>query len=329
MNYAAAPADKLLHALEHAGRHPDPDLIRACLDRREEVTPGLLALFRKTLETDEHLEWDEDDPRHYREIHAGLLLIHLREPAALDGFRAYLSEERFENLMEWFESELPLYGPAAVPTMQALLEDVGAWVWGRIAAEEILGTIAQQHPETRPTVLEALRGQLPEVDDEGRLVLPEDKTNTDEEGGYLWTWLVYALARLGDEASVPVAMKLFERDLIDEMVFGDAEDYQSRLAKEEREANFLHPSPDLVESYAEQKRHEEAWEKERAEQTLKERLQGRGGSEGGTFGRERRKIGRNERVTIRNEETGAEETLKFKHAEKKLQQGWSLTDAHA
>ena len=327
MNYATASADELLHALEHAGRHPDPDLIRACLDRGEEVTPGLLALFHKLFETSEYLDWDEGDPRYYREIHAGLLLIHLREPAALDGFHGYLAEEEHENLLEWFEPELPLYGPAAVPTMRKLLESDYTWGWGKIAAEEILGTIAQQNPETRADVVEILRRQLPEIDDEGRLVLPNEEAL--EEYVSLWTSLVYGLARLGDEASAPVVMKLFEEDLIDEIVFGDAEDYRSILAGEERYVDFLHPSPDLAESYARRKQHEEERAERRAQRALEERLQSRAASEGGTFGREQRKIGRNERVTIRHEETGAEEALKFKHAEKKLGQGWTLVDVRA
>ncbi|MGI9175425.1 MAG: hypothetical protein ACR2GR_08935 [Rhodothermales bacterium] len=262
MNYAAATADELLHALEHAGRYPDPDLIRACLNRPEEVTPGLLVLFHNALKSDGYLEWDDDDPRHYREIHAGLLLIHLREPAALDGFRAYFSEEEHENLLEWFESDMPLYGPAAVPMMQALLEDPAAWVWGRIAAEEILGTIAEQHPEVLSDVQDVLRGQLPEIDDEGHLVLPDEEVMDKQI--YLWTSLVYGLARLRDEASAPVAMKLFEEELIDEMVFGDAEDYQNILTGKDTRTSFLHPSPDLADSYAQQKQRAEAWEKREA-----------------------------------------------------------------
>ena len=327
MDYATTPADKLLYALEHAGRHPDPDLIRACLDRPEEVTPGLLALFHKALETDKYLDWTDDDPRHYREIHAGLLLIHLREPAALDGFWAYLAEPEHENLLEWFESDLPLYGPAAVPTMQALLESSCTWEWGRIAAEEILGTIAEQHPEVRPVVLEILRGQLPTVNDEGHLALPDEEV-TDEQV-HVWTWLLYGLARLRDEASAPVALKLFEEDLIDEVVFGDVEDYQNILAGKDPYSDFLHPSPDLTDSYARRKQHEEVWEERKAQRAVEERLQGRVVSEGGSFERERHKIGRNERVTIRHPETGVEETLKFKHAEPKLNQGWSLVGVHA
>ena len=36
------------------------------------------------------------------------------------------------------------------------------------------------------------------------------------------------------------------------------------------------------------------------------------------------KIGRNDKVTIQNPSTGATETLKYKHAEKKIQRGWTL-----
>ncbi len=43
-----------------------------------------------------------------------------------------------------------------------------------------------------------------------------------------------------------------------------------------------------------------------------------------TFVREERKVGRNEKVTIRDPESGEEQTLKYKQAEAMLAQGWKI-----
>ena len=95
--YGSLSADELLAALGQADRAVDLDLIRACLERRKELTPALL----KALDDGPDLDWDDDDPRWFLEIHAGLLLCAYRQPAALPVFGRVLRDPERENMPEW------------------------------------------------------------------------------------------------------------------------------------------------------------------------------------------------------------------------------------
>jgi uncharacterized protein YecA (UPF0149 family) len=223
VDYSSLPADELLTALEQAGRTPDLDLVRACLERREELTPGLLEMLAGGVDED----WDPDDPRWYREVHAGLLLIAFREPAALPIFAEIFRDEERENLVEWFSTKLPAYGPAATQMVVDLLNDDSAYEFARFVSTEMLAAIAFHHPGERERVLEALRAQLPPLED-GTLAL-------SPEAGFqeIWTWVASALADLRDTVSQPQVVALYKRGLIDDSVMGGLEEY---LAKFEPDA---------------------------------------------------------------------------------------------
>lgn len=215
-DYRSISAEQLLAALETAGRTPDLDLIRACLERREELTPGLLEMLAGG--TDE--SWPADDPRWYREIHAGLLLIAYREPAALPIFAEIFRDEKRENLIEWFSTELPAYGPAATQMAIDLLNDPNAHDYARAVATEMLTAIAWQHPGERERILQALRAQLPPLEEDGTLILPPGVRREE-----IWTWVACALADLRDTVSQPQIVALYERGLIDEGIIGGLQDY--------------------------------------------------------------------------------------------------------
>ena len=153
VDYHSLPVDELLTALEQAGRTPDLDLVRACLERREELTPSLLEMLAGGVDED----WELDDPRWYREVHAGLLLIAFREPAALPIFAEIFRDQERENLVEWFSTKLPTYGPAATQMVIDLLNDDSAYEFARFVSTEMLAAIAFHHPGERERVLEALR----------------------------------------------------------------------------------------------------------------------------------------------------------------------------
>jgi uncharacterized protein YecA (UPF0149 family) len=219
VDYSSLPADELLTALEQAGRTPDLDLVRACLERREELTPGLLEMLAGGVDED----WDPDDPRWYREVHAGLLLIAFREPAALPIFAEIFRDEERENLVEWFSTKLPAYGPAATQMVVDLLNDDSAYEFARFVSTEMLAAIAFHHPGERERVLEALRAQLPPLED-GTLAL-------SPEAGFqeIWTWVASALADLRDTVSQPQVVALYKRGLIDDSVMGGLEEYLAKF----------------------------------------------------------------------------------------------------
>lgn len=215
MDYDSLSADELLTALEQAGRTPDLDLVRACLKRKEELTPGLLEMLAEGVDEN----WEPYAPRWYRQVHAGLLLIAFQEPAALPIFAEIFRDKERENLIEWFGTELPAYGPTATQMAIDLLNDTSAHDYARFASTEILTAIALHHPGERERILEALRALLPPLKD-GILVLPPG-TSFQE----IWAWVASALADLRDTVSQPQIVALYKRGLIDDSVMGGLKDY--------------------------------------------------------------------------------------------------------
>ncbi len=216
-DYGALSADQLLAALEQAGRSPDLALIHTCLERQEELTPELLEMLAEDVD----YSWHPDDPRWYRDVHAGLLLIAFREPAALPIFAELFRDEERENLLEWFGTELPAYGPAAIPMLMDLANDDTAYDhYPRAAAIEMLTGIALHHPSEQERIAETFRDLLPPLKDDGTLDLPPD-VDFDE----VWTWAASGLADLRDTVSQPQIIALYEQGLIDEFVRGGLEDY--------------------------------------------------------------------------------------------------------
>ena len=238
-DYRALSTDQLLHALEQAGRGPDLDLIRACLQRREEITPVLLSWLAEGPDPD----WDDDDPRTYREIHAGLLLCAFREPDALPIFGQTFRDPDRDNLLEWFDQNLPAaYGPAAVPMLIDLSNDDEAYEDARASGMGMLATIAQGHPEERARAVAALRAHLPPLTDEG--TLPPDVEYLD-----LWTWVAVSLAELHDQASQPQVLALYEAGMINEWIMGDKQEYLAYFRKKAEEAGKAPLSFDVLKTY--------------------------------------------------------------------------------
>jgi hypothetical protein len=228
-DYDALSDEALLDALEHAGRKPPPALLQACLGRAATIATHLL----EWLEAGSDPAWPDDDPRWYREIHAGHLLIELREPAALPLFEAIFRDpEREGSLGEWFDTRLPAYGPALTPTLLALATDpeIG---WGQVSALGMLGTLGQMHPEERPHILPTLRALLPPLANDGTLAQPADPADVPDEDVERWTWVIGALMDLRDEESRPQVLALYDTDLVDVKIIGGPEAYLRALRGEE------------------------------------------------------------------------------------------------
>jgi len=285
----------LVDTLVHAGRHPHPDLIRDCVAIRDDITPALLAILREDVIADtREKHWGKDDPRWYRMIHAGLLLLHFRAEDALPLFVREYREATIDDFNEWFENRLRLYGPAAVDPLIDLLHDEDAGTWGRIEAAGELSHIGWAHPETRETVLPALRETLPPLTDEGTPDVPDG----GDDLPHLWTTLAYQLGRHQDEQSQAQIEALFEDGWIDERFFGDVAEYQ-RLVHGDDDPEFAPATFDVVEYYEDW--YEEG-EKERKavrqrQQTRRDRIRAdeeTGHYEGGTFVRDDANVGRND-----------------------------------
>ncbi len=289
--YTFASPEHLLEALEQAGRTPDRALLEACLDRREALIPGLLEVLEAGIEQGDDEEWDDDDPRWYRDIHAVLFLCAFREEKALPLFADIFRDEERDTLLEWFERAFVHYGPLAVDMLIDLLKDRNAYLWGRIFAAVRLSRIALLHPDVRDRIAEVLRTRLPRVDEEGNFVIPPF---ADDDQVEFWTFVACELAELKDTVSQPQVKALYKAGLIDETVMGDVDDYL-RIFEEDRSHRL--PSPfDLIESYhpprvsplASVARAREQESGEPASGTL---LKGRGKA---TYVRTERTVGRND-----------------------------------
>ena len=262
-DYRSLAADELLAALEQADRTVDLDLIRACLERREGLTPALL----KALEDGPDLDWEDDDPRWFLEIHAGLLLCAYREPAALPVFGRLLRDPDRDNLPEWFTFDLPTaYGPWAIPMILALMNDDDVYSYARSTAMAMLVVVAQNHPEERERIVAAFRSFLPALAEDG--TLPPGTQDWEH-----WTWIALSLADLKDEESQPQVLALYRADLIDEMVMGNEQQYLDYFNQERDEQPRHYDVLKVYEGLHQQAAREAEWEAKAAEQRELTRLQ--------------------------------------------------------
>ena len=287
--YTSASPEHLLEALEQAGRTPDRALLEACLDRREALIPGLLEVLEAGIEQGDDEEWDDDDPRWYRDIHAVLFLCAFREEKALPLFADIFRDEERKNLLEWFDSTLVHYGPLAVDMLIDVVKDRKACSWGRIVAAGRLMDIARLHPDVRDRAVEVLRARLPRVDEEGNFVIPPF---ADDDQVELWTFVALDLAELKDTISQPQVEALYKADLIDEMLMGDVDDYLKIL---EEDRSHRGPRPfDLITYYHPPRvsRPASAARERESDEPVLGRLLEDGGE--ATYTRTKRKVGRND-----------------------------------
>ncbi len=222
-DYKSLSNDALLSHVDGAGRVLPPELIRVLLARRIDLRARIVDRFAESL----HDSWDDpDDPRWYRAVHYGILLIAYRERKALPIFAAiYSGGDSYDGLLEWFEDAPANFGPAALPVFQAVVEEApsGGWDYGAAMSISILEALALRYPEVRQEVVTFLGSRLPALNEEGELMLDDD-AEPDE----LWGSIVNALAELRDRSTMPQALALLDAELIDP-IEADRESYLTDL----------------------------------------------------------------------------------------------------
>lgn len=212
------PATEILHDLEFAGRAATLELIRECMNRRLDLTPGLLDMLAAPPDPD----WDEEDPRWYASIHAGHLLIYFREPQAVPIFMRLLREPDNDSHVEWFELALASYGLGILPALQELLNDDAAPEYPRAIACETFKQLALEFPTERARVMDILRAALPPLDAYNKLALPKPRPS---KPSWLWSTIATQLAELSDFSSRPQIEALYREGWMDEMIMGDEKKY--------------------------------------------------------------------------------------------------------
>jgi hypothetical protein len=197
---------ELIQSLEQAGRYPQPDLIQAIWNRKEETSPLLLEMFREAY----HDYWpDEEDPRWYRFVHAGSFMMAWRVEEALPIFADLYMDDELQDLCEWYEESPADYGPVAIPYFARVLQkDSGKqWDYGRGLAGSILAQITLRYPETGDEIGSIFRALLPPLEEIPGL--------TDADYDEIWSSIVSELAMIQDEASREQVLALFDADMVD------------------------------------------------------------------------------------------------------------------
>jgi len=225
---------ELLATLETTGPILPVDLIEVCLERKESLTAPFLEILKVSRQDDWELT---SDARWFRGDHAGKFLIAYQEQAALPIFEQIYasSDERDQDMVEWFGTDLTEFGETAVsPLIRILQTDTqGDYHYGRAIAATTLKIIAWQHPDTRKAVIEALRSQLPAAQDGISAEMPVDE---------MWTNIALELADLQDVDSQEIIRYMYAADLIDADMFPLAE-YDDSFSVD------VAPPPEVEESF--------------------------------------------------------------------------------
>ncbi|NNE33740.1 MAG: hypothetical protein HKN13_00785, partial [Rhodothermales bacterium] len=124
---------------------------------------------------------------------AGLLLIEIRSLVSIPHFASlYRDPDKGPTLCPWFDAQLPNIGPSLVHPFHNLLLDDKAIISGRIAAVDVLNSLASLYPDQREKVLGGIREVVQRV---GK------QANIDDDELELISWAVSALVDLGDRDS--------------------------------------------------------------------------------------------------------------------------------
>ncbi len=213
--YSTFSTIDLLKALERAGRGPHPDLIRAIYERRETAEALVLDLFAASF----HDQWPASDPRWYRFLHAGKLLIAWRTEAALPVFARMYLDDRTQDECEWFETDPAYFGPPAVPHFARVVQadTRGRWHYGRSLASTLLSEIGRHHPECRDEIITALRSVLPEAEAIPALAAADPETAWGDPWDEMWGPIIGDLGELRDEGSKELILAMLDADIVDTM----------------------------------------------------------------------------------------------------------------
>jgi hypothetical protein len=278
--------ESLLEALRTAGRAPSLDLIRRCLERQEELTPGLLEMLATNPRQAYGIEGKED-PRLLAPVHAGNLLIAYAEPRAIPIFVEIFRDEERANLYEWFVGVLHPFGEQLIEPFANIIRDTGVSDYGRAVATEALVRTGRRHPELRQSIIAAL---IPALPDDEEVAAAQDAD--DDQIPDIWSWVAVALADLSAQEALPQVRELSERGLLLEEFIGDTKELERRFAKE--------PEPvrpfNILDTY----RYLQVQEQQRAAQQAEQERAARASSEhervepGGPTVRSVPKVGRND-----------------------------------
>ena len=162
--------EELIRALAESGFEADAGAVGGITELGDAAFAGLARLA-----TDGP---DGDGPK--SAVHLLAVLGHYRAQLAINSFLLQVYEDDPGD--DWITEDLPgvlaYMGPGAVGALSGLVRHPEADMWARQAAARALASIAIDHPEHRPGVIEAVKGAVAEEKDiETRTLLAESLVN--------------------------------------------------------------------------------------------------------------------------------------------------------
>ena len=238
--------ERLLELLEEQERHPDLEVIKAVLGQGQAIVPALIAI----LEDDDYYGGEEAIRNIWMPVHVANILCELRAVEALPALRRAMTRPDEEDLAEWVSQGLVKFGPAALDTAEAILQDKAVAWYPRAMAAETLKAIAQHHPETYERVTATMRALLPDpaIDFSGYESYEQVKAELDDP--QIWESLVSDLCDLQDPEAYDLIASMFDRDLIWDAWMG-REQFEEAYARPIPRAPRIDPGKDLLTMYRE------------------------------------------------------------------------------
>lgn len=291
------PADRV-ERLRRLGPNHDASLLRSLLEDPDAVTPGLLDLLASAPRKDAGL--DSEDPRWWAAVHAGLVLLALRERRALPVFEVLFEDEERHYLLNWFGLHLATYGPDITALLVGLLEDGELTPYGRTLCVDLLAQLGRTYPDMSRFVGDQLAGQLP---------TDLDQWETGEGQDLFWSWILLNLAELGADGLEGIAQQLAEAGRLDTRITGPLADLERRASSPLLTETL--PPFDLFSV------HEALFAEAGAGTPLE-------GNERVPFGTYVAPpvVGGEDIVTLRDPSSGTKETLPYRTARSRIESGW-------
>jgi hypothetical protein len=217
------PVSELLTLGDIWGQREWPDYL--ALGLSSEHVPDLIRMAQ-----DEELhQAGMDSAEVWAPIHAWRALAKLQAEAAVEPLTELFARiDAYDD--DWVGEDLPaafgVFGPVAIPALQAYLADPSHGLWARVAAARSLAEIGQRYPEARSECIAPLAAQL---------------AHFAEQDRGLNAILVDFLIDLRAVEAAPIIEQAYAADRVDLMVLGDWEDAQVYLGLlDER----MTPAPD-------------------------------------------------------------------------------------
>jgi hypothetical protein len=204
-----ASTEELLDALHKQERHPDLNLIRALLERGDEIVPALIDI----VETE--VGWPQ--------THAMLLLCELRAETALPALQDVLCGPEGQVQADWLVDDAMInFGPVALDTLEAVAANKSLDWYPRVSACRMMVFIAYHYPETYERVTAFLRSLLPPPDLDWQSYEGYEAIKKAVDDPQVWTSVTARLCDLRDPKAYALIGQLFQGGLIDEMYIDPA-----------------------------------------------------------------------------------------------------------